>query len=104
MLPRSFSPPGGIEIAHRYLPASDANEVGGDWYDVAAMTPGRAALAIGDVMGHGIPAAAVMGQMRSTLRALARLDLPPRPAAAPSRPDDAGPRRPDPGHVPVRRL
>ncbi|MBB5927984.1 SpoIIE family protein phosphatase [Streptomyces echinatus] len=77
MLPRSFSPPGGIEIAHRYLPASDANEVGGDWYDVAAMTPGRAALAIGDVMGHGIPAAAVMGQMRSTLRALARLDLPP---------------------------
>ncbi|WP_051927083.1 SpoIIE family protein phosphatase [Streptomyces durhamensis] len=77
MLPRSFSPPGGIEIAHRYLPASDANEVGGDWYDVAAMTHGRAALAIGDVMGHGIPAAAVMGQMRSTLRALARLDLPP---------------------------
>lgn len=77
MLPRSFNPPGGIEIAHRYLPASDASEVGGDWYDVAAMTPDRAALAIGDVMGHGIPAAAVMGQMRSTLRALVRLDLPP---------------------------
>ncbi|MEV6112388.1 SpoIIE family protein phosphatase [Streptomyces sp. NPDC052109] len=77
MLPRSFSPPDGIEIAHRYLPASDANEVGGDWYDVAAMTPDKAALAIGDVMGHGIPAAAVMGQMRSTLRALVRLDLPP---------------------------
>ncbi|MEV6023963.1 SpoIIE family protein phosphatase [Streptomyces sp. NPDC052036] len=77
MLPRSFNPPGGIEIAHRYLPASEASEVGGDWYDVAAMTADRAALAIGDVMGHGIPAAAVMGQMRSTLRALARLDLPP---------------------------
>ncbi|WP_053661918.1 SpoIIE family protein phosphatase [Streptomyces sp. MMG1121] len=77
MLPRSFSPPGGIEIAHRYLPASDASEVGGDWYDVATLTPDKAALAIGDVMGHGIPAAAVMGQMRSTLRALVRLDLPP---------------------------
>ncbi|MFG3297052.1 SpoIIE family protein phosphatase [Streptomyces sp. NPDC048179] len=77
LLPRSFNPPGGIEIAHRYLPASDANEVGGDWYDVAGMTPDKAALAIGDVMGHGIPAAAVMGQMRSTLRALVRLDLPP---------------------------
>ncbi|MDT0461555.1 SpoIIE family protein phosphatase [Streptomyces gibsoniae] len=77
MLPRSFKPPGGIEVAHRYLPASDASEVGGDWYDVAAMTLDRAALAIGDVMGHGIPAAAVMGQMRSTLRALVRLDLPP---------------------------
>ncbi|MEU9985260.1 SpoIIE family protein phosphatase [Streptomyces sp. NPDC048045] len=77
MLPRGFNPPGGIEIAHRYLPASDASEVGGDWYDVAAMTPDKAALAIGDVMGHGIPAAAVMGQMRSTLRALVRLDLPP---------------------------
>ncbi|MFJ9814057.1 SpoIIE family protein phosphatase [Streptomyces sp. NPDC101151] len=77
MLPRSFNPPGGIEIAHRYLPASDASEVGGDWYDVAATTPDKAALAIGDVMGHGIAAAAVMGQMRSTLRALVRLDLPP---------------------------
>ncbi|MFB7507008.1 SpoIIE family protein phosphatase [Streptomyces broussonetiae] len=77
MLPRSFNPPDGIEIAHRYLPASDANEVGGDWYDVAAMPPDKAALAIGDVMGHGIPAAAVMGQMRSTLRALVRMDLPP---------------------------
>jgi CHASE3 domain sensor protein len=77
ILPRSFTPPKGIEIAHRYVPASDASEVGGDWYDVAAMAPDKAALAIGDVMGHGIPAAAVMGQMRSTLRALARLDLPP---------------------------
>ncbi|WP_269857367.1 SpoIIE family protein phosphatase [Streptomyces sp. RPT161] len=77
MLPRSFKPPSGIEIAHRYTPASEAAEVGGDWYDVAAMTPGKAALAIGDVMGHGIPAAAVMGRMRTTLRALVRLDLPP---------------------------
>ncbi|MCQ4042629.1 SpoIIE family protein phosphatase [Streptantibioticus rubrisoli] len=77
MLPRSFEPPNGIEIAHRYTPASDATEVGGDWYDVAALTPDKAAIAIGDVMGHGIPAAAVMGQVRTTLRALVRLDLPP---------------------------
>lgn len=77
MLPQRPQPPAGIEIAHRYRPASDVNEVGGDWYDVAALAPGEAALAIGDVMGHGIPAAAVMGQLRTTLRALARLDLPP---------------------------
>ncbi|GAA1914120.1 SpoIIE family protein phosphatase [Streptantibioticus ferralitis] len=77
LLPRSPKPPSGIEIAHRYTPASDGSEVGGDWYDVAALSPDKAAIAIGDVMGHGIPAAAVMGQMRSTLRALVRLDLPP---------------------------
>ena len=77
MLPQHVTPPAGIEIAHRYLPASDVNEVGGDWYDVLPLTGGRAALLIGDVMGHGIAAAAVMGRLSATVRALARLDMPP---------------------------
>ncbi|MFJ3632755.1 SpoIIE family protein phosphatase [Streptomyces sp. NPDC090112] len=77
MLPQHVTPPPGIEIAHRYLPASDVNEVGGDWYDVLPLSGGRAALLMGDVMGHGIAAAAVMGRLSATVRALARLDMPP---------------------------
>ncbi|MFD4261602.1 SpoIIE family protein phosphatase [Streptomyces sp. NPDC058534] len=74
---RRPEPPEGIEIAHRYKPASDVNEVGGDWYDLVDLGAGRASIVIGDVMGHGISAAAVMGQMRTTVRALAYLHLPP---------------------------
>lgn len=77
MLPGRPKPPAGIEIAHRYRPASDVHEVGGDWYDVATLAPGRGAIVIGDVMGHGIQAAAIMGQMRTTVRAFTHLDLPP---------------------------
>ena len=55
--------------AARYLPARD--EVGGDWYDVLALPGGRIGLAIGDVAGHGVRAAALMGQMRAALRAYA---------------------------------
>ncbi|MFJ8083152.1 SpoIIE family protein phosphatase [Streptomyces sp. NPDC096205] len=78
MLPQHITPPADLEVAHRYLPASDANEVGGDWYDVLHLPGGRTALLIGDVMGHGIAAAAVMGRLSSSVRALARLDLEPR--------------------------
>ncbi|MEV7520394.1 SpoIIE family protein phosphatase [Streptomyces sp. NPDC091371] len=77
MLPQHITPPPGIEVAHRYLPASDVNEVGGDWYDVVPLNGGRAALVIGDVMGHGTAAAAVMGRLSASVRALARLDLAP---------------------------
>ncbi|MBT2482341.1 SpoIIE family protein phosphatase [Streptomyces sp. ISL-94] len=77
MLPQHISAPPGVEVAHRYLPASDINEIGGDWYDVLQLPGGRAALLIGDVMGHGIAAAAVMGRLSASVRALARLDLPP---------------------------
>ncbi|WP_329624890.1 SpoIIE family protein phosphatase [Streptomyces sp. NBC_01255] len=77
MLPQHITPPAGIEVAHRYLPASDVNEVGGDWYDVIPLAGGRAALVIGDVMGHGTAAAAVMGRLSASVRALARLDLAP---------------------------
>ncbi|MGR4880227.1 SpoIIE family protein phosphatase [Streptomyces sp. LARHCF249] len=77
MLPQHISPPSGIAVAHRYLPASDVNEVGGDWYDVLSLAGGKAGLLIGDVMGHGIAAAAVMGRLSASVRALARLDLSP---------------------------
>ncbi|MFD9306242.1 SpoIIE family protein phosphatase [Streptomyces sp. NPDC060048] len=77
MLPQHISPPPGFEVGHRYLPASDVNEVGGDWYDVLPLAGGKAALLIGDVMGHGIAAAAVMGRLSASVRALARLDLSP---------------------------
>ncbi|WP_328967118.1 SpoIIE family protein phosphatase [Streptomyces sp. NBC_00239] len=66
----------GLELTGRYLPASD-HDVGGDWYDVIALPGGRTGLVIGDVMGHGIHAAAVMGQLRTAVRTLARHDIPP---------------------------
>lgn len=77
MLPQHITPPPGIAVAHRYLPASDVNEVGGDWYDVLTLAGGKAGLIIGDVMGHGIAAAAVMGRLSASVRALSRLDLSP---------------------------
>ena len=59
----------GLEVAVRYLPAGPEVEVGGDWYDVVHLDGGRVALVVGDVMGHGIQQAAVMGQVRMGLRA-----------------------------------
>ncbi|QOV33822.1 SpoIIE family protein phosphatase [Streptomyces ferrugineus] len=66
----------GLELTGRYLPAGD-HEVGGDWFDAIALSGGRTALVIGDVMGHGIHAAAVMGQLRTAVRTLARRDTAP---------------------------
>ncbi|WCD89537.1 hypothetical protein KPP03845_105958 [Streptomyces xanthophaeus] len=66
----------GLELTGRYLPASD-HDVGGDWFDAIRLPGGRTGLVIGDVMGHGIHAAAVMGQLRTAVRTLARLDTPP---------------------------
>ncbi|MGW6978454.1 SpoIIE family protein phosphatase [Streptomyces sp. NPDC054932] len=66
----------GLELTGRYLPASD-HDVGGDWFDAIPLPRGRTGLVIGDVMGHGIHAAAVMGQLRTAVRTLARHDVPP---------------------------
>ncbi len=82
MLQRSLLPTDsgnhtGVDVAHRYLPASDLTGVGGDWYDVIGLRGGRVAMVVGDVMGHGIRAAAVMGQLRTATRTLAALDLQP---------------------------
>ncbi|BBH68198.1 hypothetical protein ACTI_48830 [Actinoplanes sp. OR16] len=59
----------GYELAARYLPADAGTTVGGDWYDVVPAAHGRIALVIGDVVGHGMSAAAGMGQLRGMLRA-----------------------------------
>jgi PAS domain S-box-containing protein len=77
LLPEDFGYHVGIDIAHRYLPASDLMGVGGDWYDVIGLGGGRIAMVVGDVMGHGVRAAAVMGQLRTATRTLAALDLQP---------------------------
>jgi serine phosphatase RsbU (regulator of sigma subunit)/anti-sigma regulatory factor (Ser/Thr protein kinase) len=66
-----------LEIAARYVAGVEGTEVGGDWYDVVPLGAGRTGLVIGDVMGRGVKAAAVMGQLRSAVRAYARLELPP---------------------------
>ncbi|MEO3808066.1 SpoIIE family protein phosphatase [Sphaerisporangium sp. B11E5] len=63
--------------AARYLPAGRGEEVGGDWYDLIPLSGGRVAMVIGDVMGHGITEAATMGRLRTAVRTLADLDLPP---------------------------
>ncbi|MBC3840809.1 SpoIIE family protein phosphatase [Streptacidiphilus sp. 4-A2] len=75
LLPRLTSPTPGVEIAHRYLPSSVTSEVGGDWFDVVPLSGDRLALIVGDVMGHGIRAAATMGQLRTVARTLATLDM-----------------------------
>ncbi len=61
-----------VRFAHRYLPAGHVTEVGGDWYDVISLPGDRVALVVGDVMGHGVQAAAAMGRLRITAKALAR--------------------------------
>ncbi|MGW0817967.1 SpoIIE family protein phosphatase [Streptomyces viridiviolaceus] len=66
-LPRSP----GLSMTVRYLPAPDASHVGGDWYDAFNLTDGATALAVGDVVGHDLEAAAGMAQLRNMLRAYA---------------------------------
>ncbi|WP_406840076.1 SpoIIE family protein phosphatase [Streptomyces sp. AHU1] len=61
----------GLEMTVRYLPAPDASQVGGDWYDAFPLSDGSTALAIGDVVGHDLEAAAGMAQVRNMLRAYA---------------------------------
>ncbi|EGX55696.1 regulatory protein [Streptomyces zinciresistens K42] len=82
MLQRSLLPrrlpelPGGTAVA-RYLPARRGLQVGGDWYDVIALSEDRVALVIGDVQGHSAAAATIMGQMRTAVRAYAVEGHPP---------------------------
>ena len=68
--------PTGLEIAGRCLPAA-GHVIGGDWYDIIPLSGDRTGLVVGDVMGHGPEAAAVMAQLRAAAHALADLDLPP---------------------------
>jgi serine phosphatase RsbU (regulator of sigma subunit) len=68
--------PSGLEVAGRCLPTA-GHIIGGDWYDIIPLPGGRTGLVVGDVMGHGPEAAAVMAQLRAAAHALADLDLPP---------------------------
>ena len=61
----------GLQIAARYLPGASGVHVGGDWYDLIDLGDDRHGLVVGDVAGRGIPAAAVMGQLRAVVRAYA---------------------------------
>jgi serine phosphatase RsbU (regulator of sigma subunit) len=71
MLPASIPAVAGLRVAVRYQPARTGRQIGGDWYDVIPLPDGRAGLVVGDVQGHDIHAAAVMGQLRTALRAYA---------------------------------
>jgi hypothetical protein len=77
LLPRAVPEVPGLELACRYVPAQATARVGGDWFDVIALPRDRCALAVGDVTGHDIRAAAVMGQLRTATHTLATLDLTP---------------------------
>lgn len=77
LLPTCAKSGTALETASRYRPADEATGVGGDWFDVIPLSGARVALVIGDVVGHGINAAAAMGTLRTAVRTLADLDLPP---------------------------
>ncbi|HEX2362227.1 MAG TPA: SpoIIE family protein phosphatase [Jiangellaceae bacterium] len=77
LLPLRLPGVAGLELGARSGPTISGRPVGGDWYDVFALPDGSVSLAVGDVMGHGLPAAAGMGQLRSALRALALADPDP---------------------------
>jgi PAS domain S-box-containing protein len=77
LLPDQLPSTPPLETAAVYRPAAEDGTVGGDWYDVIPLPCGRVGLVIGDVMGRGVHAAALMGQLRAAVRAYAAQDLPP---------------------------
>jgi serine phosphatase RsbU (regulator of sigma subunit) len=85
LLPNDLPVLDGLEVAHRYVPAKPLEthgqgiqtQVGGDWYDIIPLSAGRVGIVIGDVEGRGARAAAIMGQLRSALRAFAQDDKAP---------------------------
>jgi serine phosphatase RsbU (regulator of sigma subunit) len=76
LLPGEPIVPAGLAVASRYVPVG-ASIVGGDWHDIVPLTSGRATLIVGDAMGHGPEAAAVMVQLRTAAHTLADLELSP---------------------------
>ncbi len=74
LLPERLPRIDGVELEARYLPASRSAAIGGDWYDAIELDDGRVAVVVGDVVGHGLRAAVVMGQMRTAFRAYAMLE------------------------------
>jgi serine phosphatase RsbU (regulator of sigma subunit)/CheY-like chemotaxis protein len=77
LLPAALPRLEGLQLASRYLPGAAGSEVGGDWYDAIQLDGGRVALSVGDVVGRGVNAAAIMGQLRVAMRAYALQGLGP---------------------------
>ncbi|MFD7548990.1 SpoIIE family protein phosphatase [Streptomyces sp. NPDC059816] len=77
MLPHIEPRMPGCDIATRYLPGTLLGRIGGDWFDAVKLPGSRTALVVGDVMGHGLNSAAMMGQLRTSVQTMAALDLPP---------------------------
>ncbi|MEU8028195.1 SpoIIE family protein phosphatase [Streptomyces sp. NPDC049099] len=75
LLPRTLPEQSALEVGYRYLPAQSG--VSGDWFDVIPLPGSRVALAVGDVVGHGLHAAATMGRLRTAVHNFSTLDLPP---------------------------
>ncbi|MEV8099187.1 SpoIIE family protein phosphatase [Kitasatospora sp. NPDC085879] len=75
LLPRALPEQSALEVAHRYLPAQSG--VSGDWFDVIPLPGSRVAVVVGDVVGHGLHAAATMGRLRTAVHNFSALDIPP---------------------------
>ena len=93
LLPESLPAIDGVQLEARYLPAGSGAAIGGDWYDAIELDDGRVAVVVGDVVGHGLRAATVMGQLRNAFRAYALVGTSPaadaraaEPAAGQGRP------------------
>ncbi|MFJ9448417.1 SpoIIE family protein phosphatase [Kitasatospora sp. NPDC101235] len=77
LLPRALPDVPGLEVSARYLPCTEGMDVGGDFYDLIRVGPDTVAVVIGDVQGHNVNAAALMGQVRTAVRAFAAADADP---------------------------
>ncbi|MBZ9640425.1 SpoIIE family protein phosphatase [Streptomyces sp. PSKA30] len=77
LLPHALSGGTALDVASCYLPADPTGGVGGDWFDVIPLSGARVGLVVGDVVGHGITAAATMGRLRTAVQTLADMEMPP---------------------------
>ncbi|AOR30146.1 protein phosphatase [Streptomyces fodineus] len=77
LLPAALTGGTALEVASSYLPADPSGGVGGDWFDVIPLSGARVGLVVGDMVGHGITAAASMGRLRTGVQALAAMEMPP---------------------------
>ncbi|MFE4533557.1 SpoIIE family protein phosphatase [Streptomyces scopuliridis] len=77
MLPQVPRHMAGCDIATRYLPGARLGRIGGDWFDSVKLPGSRTALVVGDVMGHGLNSAAMMGQLRTAVQTMATMEMPP---------------------------
>ncbi|EGX56858.1 hypothetical protein SZN_25794 [Streptomyces zinciresistens K42] len=77
LLPQALTGGTALEVASSYRPADPTDGVGGDWFDVIPLSGARVGLVVGDVVGHGITAAATMGRLRTAVQTLADMEMPP---------------------------